>query len=155
MIWILLLSFPLKSVCVFGSHLQHFNSVIILSMRFSVLTQCGRKSTHEQLKEPIYFYNNTVTNLNLPLTQTNFCSPSGHFLYNFILDNSNSWHDNLNLPLTQTNFCSPSGHFLYNFILDNSNSWHDNLNLPLTPTNFCFPSGHFLYNFTLNNLNSR
>ena len=32
----------------------------------------------------------TLDNSNLPLTQTNFHSPSGHFLiYNFTLDNSN------------------------------------------------------------------
>ena len=31
----------------------------------------------------------TLDNLELPLTWTNFCFPSGHFLYNFTLDNSN------------------------------------------------------------------
>ena len=28
----------------------------------------------------------TPDNSNLPLTRTNFCFPSGHFLYNFTLD---------------------------------------------------------------------
>ena len=32
----------------------------------------------------------TLTNSNLLLTRTNFRFPSGHFLYNFTLDNSNS-----------------------------------------------------------------
>ena len=31
----------------------------------------------------------TLDNSNLPLTRSNFCFPSGHFLYNFTLDNSN------------------------------------------------------------------
>ena len=31
----------------------------------------------------------THANSNLPLTQSNFHCPSGHFLYNFTLDNSN------------------------------------------------------------------
>ena len=31
----------------------------------------------------------TLNNSNLPLTRNNFCFPTGHFLYNFTLDNSN------------------------------------------------------------------
>ena len=34
--------------------------------------------------------NSTLYNSNLPLTRSNFYFPSEHFLYNFILDNSNS-----------------------------------------------------------------
>ena len=39
---------------------------------------------------PSMYLQSTPDNSNLPLTRSNFHFPSGHFLYNFTLDNSNS-----------------------------------------------------------------
>ena len=39
---------------------------------------------------PSMYLQSTPDNSNLPLTRSNFRFPSGHFLYNFTLDNSNS-----------------------------------------------------------------
>ena len=61
----------------------------------TLLSQSTRTSRYLEQKSifpgfPSYIYCNfTLGNSNLPLIQRNFRFPSGHFLYNFTLDNSN------------------------------------------------------------------
>ena len=55
------------------------------------LLGCVTKSGKGKLQStPYHCKNRTLANSNLALTRNNFRFPSGHFLYNFTLDNPNS-----------------------------------------------------------------